>query len=95
MTEIGSCKAWHALWVVVLLGLCVLILPGTGHAASKRGDAPHCQSECNAEHQDAVKQLVDEYNKTGNKIDFQERLDHAVKVYCECIENCKTLLPVK
>ena len=95
MTEIGSHKTAHLLWVVLLFCLCTTILPGAVHAAPKRGDAPHCQAECNAEHGEAVKRLIDDYNRTGNKPEFQERLDHAVKTYGECIENCKTLIPVK
>ena len=95
MTEKSSLKTWHAVSVVVLLGLFIAILPGAVYASPKRGDAPHCQAECNAEHGEALKQLIDDYNRTGNKAEFQERLDHAVKVYAHCIENCKALMPVK
>ncbi len=95
MTDVGSHRARHVLWAVLLLVLCIAIVVGTGRAATKRGDAPRCQIDCGTAHRKAVKKLIDDYNRTGDKKEFQDRFDHAVKIYSECIENCKTVVPIK
>jgi len=90
-----SRKTWYTFWVVVVLGLFLSILPVIGYTAAKRGDAPRCQTECLAQHRSNVKKLMNNYEKTQNKADFQEHVDKAVEEYRECIENCKELIPVK
>ena len=90
-----SCKTWCTFWVVAALGLFLSILPVIGYAAAKRGDAPRCQTECLAQHRSNVNKLMNTYEKTQNKADFQEHMGKAVEEYRECIENCKELMPVK
>lgn len=91
----SSCVTWYTFWLVALLSLFLSILPVIGYTAAKRGDAPRCQTECLTQHRSNAKKLINNYEKTQNKADFQEHLDKAVEKYRECIENCRELMPVK
>lgn len=90
-----SRKTWCTFWVVAVLGLFLSTLPVIGYTAAKRGDAPQCQTECLAQHRSDVEKLMNNYEKTHYKPDFQEHMDKAVEAYRACIENCKELMPVK
>ena len=91
----SSRKTWCTFWVVAVLVLFLSILPVIGYTAAKRGDAPQCQTECLTQHRSNVRKLINNYEKTQSKADFQERVDKAVEAYRMCIENCKELMPVK
>jgi hypothetical protein len=90
-----SRKTWYIFWVAAVLGLFLSMLTVIGYAAAKRGDAPRCQTECLAQHRSNIEKLMNNYEKTQNKVDFQEHVDKAVEEYRECVENCRELMPVK
>ena len=78
-----------------LLCLLIVFVTATGHAAPKRGDTPHCQETCLAEHQRQLEKLTRELDDKLNKLEFQNCVEDAVKEYTRCIENCRAVYPVK
>jgi hypothetical protein len=64
-------------------------------AATKRGDAPHCQEECTAHHGERMRQLSEEYLKTGNKMGYQDSIEEETLNYSRCLTNCRDVLPIK
>jgi|WetSurMetagenome_2_1015567.scaffolds.fasta_scaffold200173_1 hypothetical protein len=61
----------------------------------KRGDYPHCQEQCVDQLRERMSKISDDYDKTANRLLYQELVEKARLDYDSCIENCKELLPVK
>lgn len=83
---------------IILLAFALYILClsfSTTPAKVKRGDVPYCQQECLALHSERMKQLSDEYMKTGDKMGYQERVDEEVLNYSRCLTNCREVVPIK
>ena len=83
------------LLTVGLLSLFATLVTSTVNGAARRGDAPHCQEECLAEHHRQLEKLIKDFEEKRNKHDFQTYVDDAVKKYGHCVENCKEPQPVK
>jgi hypothetical protein len=47
-------------------------------AKAKRGDVPHCQEECLGHHSERMRQLSEEYLKTGNRMEYQDDVGEEV-----------------
>lgn len=78
-----------------LLGLFTTFLTSTGECAARRGDFPHCQEECLAEHQRYLQKLIKDFEEKRNRVEFQDCAEDAVNEYRRCIENCREPHPVK
>jgi hypothetical protein len=78
-----------------LLCLLTVLATATGHAAPKRGDTPHCQETCLADHQRQMEKLTRDLDGKLNRLEFQNCVEDAVKEYTRCIENCREPHPVK
>jgi hypothetical protein len=88
-------KSFFVMAVIMLgLGFVAVFFPvHVGNAS--RGDAPRCQQECLRKHQAEMERLAKEYAGERNKMEFQNRVDDAVKDYWMCTENCREVQPVK
>ncbi len=81
---------------LLLMALCFLCCPRlTTAAKNTRGDAPHCQKECLANHAERMKRLSDQYQKTGDKMRYQHRVEEELMHYSQCPSDCHEVLPVK
>ena len=84
--------------MIILLSsvLCFLFCSfSTAMAKAARGDAPRCQEECLAHHSERMRQLSEEYSRTGSKIEYQDNIKEEVVHYSRCLTACREVLPVK
>jgi hypothetical protein len=83
---------------IILLAFVLCFLCGSPLitlAKAMRGDAPHCQEECLARHSERMRQLSEQYLKTGNKMEYQDRVGEEVLQYSRCLTDCREVLPIK
>ena len=73
----------------LLLSVCV------ARAEGKRGEAPQCDEECLAHHNQKMSQLSQEYLKTKDKMSYQDKVQEEVSRYSRCLTDCRQVLPVK
>lgn len=92
----SASRSIKAMIVLLAFALCILCFSlSSTPAMTKRGDVPQCQQECLALHSQRMKQLSDEYMKTGDKMGYQDRVDEEVLSYSRCLTNCRELHPIK
>ncbi len=84
------------LGIVVALALCTG-LAGVVPAADKpkRGDYPRCQDECVVQLKTNMRISSDDYQKTGNRLLYEQRVEQARGAYDTCIDMCRERYPVK
>jgi hypothetical protein len=78
------------------LAFClVLVTASDGAERGKRGDYPECQKVCLGVLTKRMTELSEDYEKTGDKMLYQERVERARSDYDDCIDDCKQVIPVK
>jgi hypothetical protein len=80
---------------VLALVLCTGIASAAAPDRPKRGDYPGCQQECLVRLKKTMNQLSAEYERTGNRLLYENRVEQARVVYDDCIDACKERFPVK
>jgi hypothetical protein len=84
--------------VIVLSALAFCFALATVSNAAepgKRGDYPQCQKGCLGILTKRMTEISEDYEKTGDKFLYQERVERTRSDYSDCIDNCKQVIPVK
>lgn len=83
----------------ILLYVLVLIagfsVPAHTAERPKRGDYPRCQEECLVRLKKTMAELSAEYEKLGNRLLYENKVEQARGSYDNCIDACRQRYPVK
>lgn len=64
-------------------------------AKPHRGEFPQCQETCLIRHKAEMEALMTDYAHGLDNISFQDGIDKVLSRYKNCIDNCRTPMPVK
>lgn len=81
--------------ILLLFAFSTGLQPAYPNDKPTRGDYPKCQEECLSRLNKRMTELSDMYNKTENKLQYEELVDQARDDYDRCITNCRKIYPVK
>ncbi len=83
---------------LVLIVLALALCAGAALAGPdkpRRGDYPRCQDECLLRLKRTMSALSEEYEKTGNRLLYESKVEQARAGYDDCIDACRERFPVK
>ncbi len=81
--------------IVLALVVCGGAVQATASDRPRRGDYPRCQEECLARLKKTMGDVSGEYEKTGDRLLYENRVEQARYAYDDCIDTCRVRYPVK
>lgn len=60
-----------------------------------RGQSPECQERCLTQHTEKMRRPAEWYGTSKDKLHYQDEVESLGLEYEKCLENCRTLYPVK
>ncbi len=81
--------------IVLALVVCAGVAGAAAPDRPKRGDYPRCQDECLVRLRKTMNELSGEYERTGNRLLYENKVERARGGYDDCIDACRERFPVK